>query len=104
MLADLPSCDAEVRDAPGSAADDLPRAIVHHMVASAMADVADRAHACGSGTVKVHVRVTGDGRVGKVEVESAPEPRLGACVAAAVRDAAFDPTWNGGAFSYTFAF
>ena len=76
------------------------------MVASAMADVTDRARACGAASkdaVKVHAVVTGDGRVGSVVVESAPEPRLAACVAAAVHDAAFDETWNGGAFSYTFA-
>jgi hypothetical protein len=88
---------------------DLPDGIDRSMISAAIATVKPRVTACGDtssarGKVKVHVQVDGPGRVSGVSVEVAPDPELGACVAAAVRKAEFAGTQHGGSFSYPFVF
>jgi TonB family protein len=65
--------------------------------------------ACGdriavTGTVKLHVKVDGDGTVSQVTVNISPDRRLGACVAEAMQLATFAPTRNRGTFTYPFTF
>jgi TonB family protein len=88
---------------------DLPDGIDRSMISAAIAKVKWRVTACADtsparGKVKVHVKVDGAGRVAGVAVETSPDPELGACVAAAVRKAAFARTQHGGSFSYPFVF
>ena len=88
---------------------DLPDSLDRGMISSGIANVKARVSACGDkssakGKVKVHVKVSGDGHVGNVSVESSPDGALGACVQAAVSKASFAKTQNGGSFSYPFVF
>ncbi len=88
---------------------DLPDGLDRGMISSGIANVKARVSACGDkspvkGKVKVHVKVGGDGRVANVNVESSPDDKLGACVAAAVQKASFSKTQSGGSFSYPFVF
>ncbi len=88
---------------------DLPESLDRAMISSGIAAVKARVTSCGDrsqakGKVKVHVKVGGDGRVTNVSVDSAADPALGACVAAAVQKASFAKTANGGSFSYPFVF
>jgi len=88
---------------------DLPDGLDRGMISSGIANVKARVSACGDkspakGKVKVHVKVGGDGKVAAVNVESSPDEKLGACVAAAVQKASFSKTQSGGSFSYPFVF
>jgi hypothetical protein len=87
----------------------LPDALNAHMIRAGVDIVKGTTHACGEratarGVVKVHVRVTGAGNVAGVDVRSAPEPVLGACVASALMQATFAPTLRGGAFVIPYEF
>jgi hypothetical protein len=56
------------------------------------------------GKVVVRVEVLPDGSVRNVEVTSAHDPAVGACVAHLIGKAKFPPTVKGGSFSYPFMF
>lgn len=56
------------------------------------------------GTVKLAVTVGADGRVAGISIKTAPDRTLATCVAAAVQNALFARTRNGGTFSYPFVF
>ena len=95
--------------APSTSAGALPVQLDRQMIIAAIDAVRATADACGSGStargvVKVHVRVTSAGRVESTNVDSTPDPALGACVAAAVQSATFAPTQLGGSFRIPFAF
>jgi outer membrane biosynthesis protein TonB len=65
--------------------------------------------ACGDktsakGSVKVVVKVNGDGSVDSAQVKGAPDATLGTCVAAVMQSATFAKTRNGGSFTYPFVF
>ena len=81
----------------------LPEKLVASMITDAVANVKARVMACGDkspvkGRVKVHVKVNPDGHVANVTVETSPDAKLGACVAAAVQRATFPKTQAGGSF------
>ena len=85
--------------------DDLDRS----MVKTGIEHVKPRIIQCGEqvavkGIVKLSVKVGSDGRVIEASVASAPDPKLGTCVASAMRNAIFAQTKNGGTFTYPFAF
>ncbi len=87
----------------------LPEAIDRGMIAAGINPVKGRVMACGSkssakGTVKVMVKVNSDGSVASVHVKATPDPGLGSCVAAVVRQAHFAFTETGGTFGYPFVF
>lgn len=93
------------KDPPATALPDLNR----HSISDGIAAVKPRIAACADqspakGQVKVGVRVAADGLVTSVDVERTPDAALGACVAAAVRQAVFPRTNHGGSFSYPFVF
>lgn len=88
-------------------ASDLPEGLDRSMISAAIASVKAQVIACGehssaTGKVKLHVKVDGAGRVTSASVSVAPDPDLGACVAAAVRKAKFAETRGGGSFSYRY--
>lgn len=85
--------------------DSLDRTSISKAIASVKAGIA----ACGArwpatGKVKVRVRVSPAGRPVNVDIESTPDPKLAACVASTIQKATFEPTVNGGSFSYPFVF
>lgn len=87
----------------------LPAKLDKGMVQRGLAAVKPAVIACGEriavrGTVKVSVSVSPSGKVLSAMPASAPDPELGACVAAAVRLAKFAETDEGGSFGYPFAF
>lgn len=87
----------------------LPTSLERSAISIAIASVRPEIVACAArstktGTVKLHVRVGPDGRVTSVTVDQTPDDALGGCVASAVRRAVFEPTLNGGSFSYPFIF
>ena len=93
----------------GGGNSNLPDALDRSMISSGIGSIKGKATACGDrssakGVVKVHVKVEGSGKVSSVSVSQTPDPALGACVAAAVQKASFQPTQNGGSFSYPFPF
>lgn len=90
---------------PPGMLDSLDRTAISNGVASVKASVAACATtAPATGTVKVYVRVGGNGLVTNVEIAATPDAKLGACVAAAMRRAVFPRTRLGGSFSYPFVF
>jgi hypothetical protein len=103
------ACCAAFKESVNTTRSDLPDGIDRSMISAAIATVKPRVTACGDtsparGKVKVHVKVDSAGWVSGVSVEVAPDPELGACVAAAVRKAEFARTQHGGSFSYPFVF
>ncbi len=79
------------------------------MVKAGIENVKPVVIACGEktpakGTVKIAMVVAGDGHVTSASAEEAPDPALGACVAAALRKAKFAQTTNGASFTYPFVF
>ena len=94
---------------PRANPDGLPDELDRAMISTGIAAVKGRVIACADhspakGTVKVHVKVGGDGRVSSISVTETPDPALGACVQAAVEHARFPRTLDGGSFSYPFMF
>jgi hypothetical protein len=88
---------------------DLPDALDVGMIQSGIGTIKPSAMRCGDkspakGKVKVHLKVGADGRVSAVNVESSPDPALGACVQGATQNAKFGKTQRGGSFSYVFSF
>ena len=86
-------------------ADSLDRQMITDGIARVKSSIA----ACGSNTtatglVKVSVKVAPGGTVTNVVVQATPDAALGACVAAAINQARFEQTINGGAFAYPFVF
>jgi len=87
-----------------------PDELTRSMVREAVAKVKARISACSDkapaakGTVKVSVTVGGDGNVSDVNVQEAPDPALGSCVAAAMQAAKFGKSKAGGSFTYPFVF
>ncbi len=96
------TCCAKFRSSEQAALD-------RQMISAGVAAIRDRILAChgsssATGVVKIRVRVEPSGRVNEVVVATSPDPALGACVQAAVRDARFPATQSGGSFSYPFVF
>lgn len=87
----------------------LPEKLTRSDISSGMSAVRGRVSSCGDknpgkGTVKVHVKVGGSGKVSSVQVKSSPSSALGSCVASAVKRAHFKKTQGGGSFTYPFVF
>jgi TonB family protein len=79
------------------------------MVTSGISKVKPAVIACGEksgvkGQVKISVTVSPAGDVTNASVATSPDEALGACVANAVRKAAFTVTETGGSFTYPFVF
>lgn len=90
----------------GSSPDALDRKAISEGIARikpAIVACGDR-HKSATGIVKVNVKVKPAGSVESAVVREAPEPELGACVSKAILKATFQPTKNGGSFSYPFKF
>jgi hypothetical protein len=89
--------------------DKRPDGLDRAMITAGVAGVRGAVAACGDhfpdkGMVKLHVHVGPDGKVTKVDVATAPNPRLGDCVADAMLHTLYPSTRNGGSFSYPFVF
>jgi hypothetical protein len=87
----------------------LPETIDRMTIVEGISGVRSSVTACGerihaTGTVKLHVQVNGNGTVAQVAVNVTPDRRLGACVAEAMQLATFEPSRNGGSFTYPFLF
>lgn len=87
----------------------LPEQLDSSMIKAGIDKVKGKAQACGSkssakGAVKVRIKATPDGKVGSVDVVSAPDDALGNCVASALRGASFAKTQRGMGFAYTLSF
>jgi predicted Zn finger-like uncharacterized protein len=87
----------------------LPEQLDSSMIKAGIDRVKGRAQACGSkssakGSVKVKIKATPEGKVGSVDVVSAPDDALGSCVASALRGATFAKTQRGMGFAYTLTF
>lgn len=103
---------AETYDGPTSELDDtaaLPESLTASSIRAGLEPVKAPALRCAQPSsagslVKVHVKVTPDGRVDSVDVVATRDPAVGACVASAVRQAQFDRTQRGGGFVIPFAF
>ena len=79
------------------------------MISTTIAAVKPAVTACNAsgrakGIVKVRVLVGPDGAPTTVTVMQGVDPPVDACVAAAIQQARFPPTDQGGAFSYPFVF
>ncbi len=90
---------------PPPSGDTLDRAAISDGVAK----VKQQVIACGDtskarGTVKVKVEVAPSGVVAAASVIATPDPVLGDCVVAVMRQATFRKTTKGGTFSYPFVF
>ncbi len=88
---------------------DLPEAIDRAMIVEGVGNVKPAVVRCGEihntkGTVKLHVTVSGGGKVENVSVTSTPDEAIGTCVATAIKKASFAKTQNGGSFGYPFVF
>jgi len=93
----------------GSSNSNLPEKLTRSDISSGMSAVRGRVSSCGDknpgkGTVKVHVKVAGSGKVSSVSVKSSPSSALGRCVASSVKRAHFKKTQGGGSFTYPFVF
>jgi hypothetical protein len=87
----------------------VPDALDRAMVKAGVEKIKPRIVACGekhhaSGTVKLAVTVDGSGQVKSASVTESPDPALGKCVQAAMLDATFGKSVNGGDFAYPFVF
>jgi TonB family protein len=88
---------------------ELPAALDRAMISEGVAHIRKRIESCGDkttarGTVAAQVVVSPDGHVAHVQVDTAPDPALGNCVAGAMAKAQFTPTQSGGRFTYPFVF
>ncbi len=87
----------------------LPASLTKPAISAGLATVQRTAMACGAssaarGRVLIAFKITGSGAVDRATVKESPDPALGACVAAAVRKAAFARTQTGGAFQFPYRF
>jgi hypothetical protein len=84
------------------------RTLGRAQIAGGLGQIRDRIAACGdgrfAGTVTVKLEVMPDGHPFNIAVQDNPDPRIAACVAAAVAVARFDVTAEGGAFTAPFQF
>jgi hypothetical protein len=87
-------------------AEGLDRAAISSGIAGVKAKVAlcGDANPKASGKVKARVTVAPEGKVSGVSIEATPDPKLGSCVADALKKASFKKTGEGGSFSYPFVF
>lgn len=84
---------------------DLGREQISRTIAGIKGEIfacGDKVHATGK--MKIHVAVAPDGHVISTHVDITPDPALGSCVAHIVERTRFEPTRNGGKFSYPFVF
>lgn len=86
-----------------------PEPLDRAIVAEGVGKMRTTVMACGDqslakGTVSVSVKVAPDGLVTTVRVQTTPDPALGECVAAAIKNATFARTQSGGSFTYPFMF
>jgi hypothetical protein len=106
------ACCAKYKKPAGTIVDgsnDLPETIDRTAISNTISVLKPRITACGDniaakGKVKVHVVVNANGHVTSVTVETAPDAKLGACVAAVMQRGAFPRTRAGGSFTYPFIF
>ncbi len=87
----------------------IPDELDKSMVKAGIEKVKPRVVACGEkggikGTVKVAMTVDAEGNVKTASVTESPDQALGNCVAAALKNAKFGKTVNGGEFTYPFVF
>ena len=90
-------------------ANGVPEELDKTMVRAGVEKVKPRVVACGEkagtkGTVKIAVTVAPEGNVTAASVASSPDSALGECVAAAMKNAVFGKSVNGGSFTYPFVF
>ncbi|ACY18258.1 TonB family protein [Haliangium ochraceum] len=115
LASNPPACcsryDSISSSKPGSApqsAPDLPESLGRTEIQAGINKVRDSVRSCarlgGSGTVSLSVRVNGEGRVSSIDLKSAPNDALGACVVDAVEGARFPASQNGQRFTYPFVF
>ncbi len=116
MVADYAgACCAKYRQHAAAAApaqhanSDLPDGLDKPMITAGLDKIRARAMACGNsspakGKVRVHIKVSSDGRVAAASFDESPDPKLGACVVSAVQGATFAKTQKGGSFAYPFVF
>ena len=79
------------------------------MVRAGIEPIKPRVIQCGEkagvkGTVKISVTVSPAGAITAASVAATPDPALGDCVLAAMRNAKFGTSVNGASFTYPFAF
>lgn len=100
--------DAQATPNPTTTASNLPENLDRYMISAGVASVKADIARCGdlgvTGKVKVTVRVDPRGRVAAVSLATSPDPQLGECVLEAMKRARFEPTQQGGSFSYPFVF
>lgn len=94
---------------PSPPTNQIPDTLDRTSISAGIASVKARVAACtdrskAKGKVVVRVRVGANGHVTSLVVVATPDAALGACVAWAVQRAVFQPTQQGGAFSYPFVF
>lgn len=87
----------------------VPENLDKLMVRDGVAKVKPRVIKCGEkaavkGEVRISMTVSPAGAVTSAEVASSPDAGLGACVLAAMQDARFGKSVNGGTFTYPFVF
>ena len=84
-----------------------PESLDAASVRAGVAAVKDKITACGDGThgkVKVQVKVSPDGTVADVKIDTAMGKAVGKCVAGVMLNATFAKTDTGGSFGYPFVF
>jgi hypothetical protein len=85
-----------------------PDTLTRDTITTALASLAPAAHACvgqaSRGVVRLRIGAAPAGWVTGVDVETASDRELGACVAKAVATARFAKTRHGGSFGYRYAF
>jgi len=79
------------------------------MIVEGIGKVKARVLACADkssakGVVKVTVAVDPAGQVSSATIKATPDPRLGSCVAAVIKQATFAKTRTGGMFMFPFPF
>lgn len=96
--------EPDVAEQPASTKLDAPK------IKAGVGAVLDAVLDCGkqaeavTGVVKLKVKVSPNGAVTEVTVTQTPDTALGECAAKAMKRARFDPTEQGGSFSYPFSF
>jgi TonB family protein len=94
---------------PSGGNSNLPEDLQKADISAGIAKVRSRVEGCAAksnakGTVKVSVKVAGNGSVSSVTVKQSPDSTLASCVQSAVTKATFTKTQHGGSFSYPFTF
>ncbi|HVK84420.1 MAG TPA: TonB family protein, partial [Kofleriaceae bacterium] len=87
----------------------VPETLDKMMVRAGIEPIKPRVVKCGedtkvTGTVRVAMTVSPEGKVTDASLDSSPDPTLGECVLNAMKRAKFGASVNGASFTYPFAF